>query len=494
MPVLGIYKHLIVTLVLLLFACKSYQQSDKLISSKKLKKDLKELIEFLEAHPDPYRITTEESFANHIEEVRNSLTEPHSKLDFYKKLASIVALLKDGHSSVSMRDWLKKKRKTHGAFPFEVHLNNEDQLYVIKNISEEIIPHGSRIHKINGISIDSFINQIDPYISYELKPFRNSIIENRFEFYLYVAFGRSDSTQITYHTDNYKDTITKNISYKEWKAFQKSDREIREKKIARGEPYSYEKIAPNVGLLHIYAFVVADPKAYDIFLLNTFKKIKRDSIHSLIIDVRGNYGGWPKISSELFHYITDNYFKTLGLSLCKVSQSYKDIYRKAIPPSRIGNISFARKRRHYIDIEAIIKKPVGTIIKEDAFFNEPPIKETFEFSGDCYLLTNRNSYSAASSFASTFQCYNMGLVIGETTGGTKIFSANPISKQLPKSSIYIRLSTTKLFSACFNEEDEGVVPNLISKQSVLDQVHNIDSDLQYTLRVIKQVQKKRKEK
>jgi len=79
-----------------------------------------------------------------------------------------------------------------------------------------------------------------------------------------------------------------------------------------------------------------------------------------------------------------------------------------------------------------------------------------EFKGDCYLLTNRDSYSAASSFASTFQCYQMGTIVGEETGGTKIFRANAIYTQLSRTAIWVRMSTTRMYTPCYSQEFEGV--------------------------------------
>ena len=144
-----------------------------------------------------------------------------------------------------------------------------------------------------------------------------------------------------------------------------------------------------------------------------------------------------------------------------------------------------------MNINAVISDPVDTYIDEDIFFNEEPRRENFEFKGDCYLLTNRDSYSAASSFASTFQCYHLGNIIGEETGGTKIFRANAIYERLNKSNLIVAMSTTKLNTTCYNEEFEGIQPTIKYTPSIYEIISDMDTQLLFTQKIIKEIQKKK---
>ena len=217
-------------------------------------------------------------------------------------------------------------------------------------------------------------------------------------------------------------------------------------------------------------------------------------MHSLIIDVRGNFGGWPKVSSELFHYLSEGHFKTMAQSEMKVSNAYKKHFTDRYPQLRQANVIVAQNERHTVDLKAILENPIGSFKHEDLFYNESPITKTHEFKGDVYLLTNRDSFSAASSFAATFKCYQMGKIVGEPTGGTLIFRANPIVKVLPKSKIAIRLSTTKLYSTCFMEEDAVVYPDITIGPSILDLINDLDPQLRYTQMLIKKIRKQKESK
>jgi len=81
----------------------------------------------------------------------------------------------------------------------------------------------------------------------------------------------------------------------------------------------------------------------------------------------------------------------------------------------------------------------------------------------------------------------MGLIIGEQTGGTNIFHANSIRSQLKHSGLEYGIATTKIYSACVGEQDEGVIPDVLIKPTVLDLVNKEDPVIKYTLHLINKI-------
>lgn len=480
--------HLL-SLFLILCSSSVLAQDADLIEPKKLLKDFDVVLEMISAHPDPYTHIPEAVFNRKVDSIKASINQPLTALDFYKKTAFVIALLRDGHSAASLpTSWRIEMAETFGCFPYEMHLSNENELYVLKSLNGGDIQPGAKIISINGISVDKFLASIDPYISYEKESFRNTIIDNDFGLYLYLAFDKSHDLLIKSFRTDTLETVVKNMPYKDWLRLQKNEREEREILISKGKPYAYEKLDDGVGLLHVYGFSTDNLIAYESFLSKTFKSIEKDSIHSLIIDIRGNYGGWPKIASELFHYITDSYFKTMAKSNAKVSYPYQRFYYEKFPYLRTNRPNIT-ERPHFVDLYSILSKDHGEFVEEAELFNEKPITKNAEFRGDLYLLTNRDSYSAASSFASTFQCYSMGYIIGEETGGTKIFRANPIYITLKRSGIELAMSTTKLFTTCYSEEFMGINPNIEYSPSIMELLSDLDTQLIYTQRLIRKARK-----
>lgn len=478
------------SLVLLQFSAFG-QYEFKILKPKQMQKDLAELKAVMEAHPDPYTKISEDDFNTLISTAEKNITVEMDEIDYFKEIATIISAIDDGHSNALMpKNWFKKVRRENGAFPYDVFLTNQNELYFTKSYGDKTIDLGAQIMSINDMSIEEFVNTIDPYISYETLPFRNDQISERFELFLYLVFKTANGLKFTYKVATESEAIVQTMPFKDWRAMKKDLKDEREKKIALGEPYDFNILKPGIAKIDIFSFAVPDFDKYSFFLDKTFKTIKKNEIHSLIIDVRGNYGGWPKVSSKLFHYIDSGHFKTMAKSSMKISRPYRDSYTDRYPQLRSKTYTFPQ-RRHFIDLQQLINGEPGNYVDESLFFNEAPIQEKHEFTGDCILLIDRKSYSASSSFASTFQCYTMGYIIGEPTGGTKIFRANAMTRVLPNSEIVIRMSTTKMYSACYNEENEPILPNIEVAPTIIDRVHDADPQLNTAIMLIKKIQKER---
>lgn len=101
-----------------IFGSSLFCQEETTISSKRLLKDFDQFMDFLEVHPDPFTHCPQEKYYHEIEQVRVSLKEPQTLLEYYKKLSFLVALMKDGHSSVHLPEtWMKKSNEKAWSIP-----------------------------------------------------------------------------------------------------------------------------------------------------------------------------------------------------------------------------------------------------------------------------------------------------------------------------------------------------------------------------------------
>ncbi len=486
-------KKLIIVLLCFLLTFQISAQKQKILEPKQLKKDFQYLISLIEAHPAPYRHLSEKEMHKLIDETRSELNQPMDVLQFFKLTSPIIGAIRDGHTSVGLpQGWLTKHLKAFGVFPYKVYISEGDRLYIIDSYQENPgIPLGSEILMLNNVPAASFIKEISHFISYEQDIFRNTIIEQNFDLYLLLFFGEISQVDIQYLSDKKHTQKIDFVTYDIWKNRDDVEYEEKRRKLAQDQPYAYKKVQEGVGLLKIYSFAVQDQRKYSLFLREMFRKISQDEIQSLIIDVRGNTGGYPKIVSELLHWITDKHFKTMAQSETKVSKVYKKYFQNLAPSLNFYQARFHRLP-HTIDINRLFGYENGTLFKEDAY-NEAPKEMYHEFTGDLYLLTDRRSYSASSSFAATFRCYQLGLIIGTETGGTKIFHANSMYHHLRHSGLSCSMATVRDYTTCYLEENEGIKPDLEAKPTVLDLVAKRDAAMAYTLHVIKKVKKMRAE-
>ncbi|MEL6943601.1 MAG: hypothetical protein AAFO82_13100, partial [Bacteroidota bacterium] len=125
------------------------------IPVKKLQKDFDDLVFYLEAHPAPYRHLTKSEYKKLIKSKRDQIKQPMTVVDFYKLVSPIYTALKDGHSRMYfLGDWIEHYRKKNGVFPFKMHLNDQNELFVIANYgNDETIKLGTKITAINGVPI-----------------------------------------------------------------------------------------------------------------------------------------------------------------------------------------------------------------------------------------------------------------------------------------------------------------------------------------------------
>ncbi len=485
---------LLISIVFCLLSVPVLSQDIKTISAKKQQKDWKQLKHLIEAHPDPYRHYSEAEVNQFIDDKISSAKDGKDQLVFFKEICEAIALLKDGHTSVAMSENFEKKMlDDYGLCPLKIYINNDDEMYMVDRYDGlDNIPKGSKIVSINGVATKEFIQGIDPYISYERVPFRNVIIELRFNTYLQFYFGRKKSHEIEYASVKSETVSIDNMPYKAYKSAVKLKRDEREKQMIKGRPYAFEIVNEQTALIKIFSFSVQSLEKYEFFLDKTFKEIQEKNIQYLIIDVRGNFGGWPKVSSELFHRITQQYFKTKAASKMKVSEAYRDYFR-----ANYTGISHAMVGTHYsnsthsLDITAIMKEKIGTMVTETEAYNELPKEKLYEFSGNVFLLTDRNSYSAASNFAATFKCYQLGTIIGSETGGTGIFHANAFRENLGASQTRVFMASTKVYATCYDQPDDGIKPHIAFEPSTIDIINGFDSQLNYALRIIKKIEKEK---
>ena len=104
--------------VLFLGSCTSVKKHNEQIKAlhtvEELQKDVDKVYKQLQRHhPKLYQYTSKEVLDFKFDSLKKSITSPISSRDFYKKLAPVVANVKQGHVGISppRRRFNKKERK-----------------------------------------------------------------------------------------------------------------------------------------------------------------------------------------------------------------------------------------------------------------------------------------------------------------------------------------------------------------------------------------------
>jgi C-terminal processing protease CtpA/Prc len=183
-----------------------------------------------------------------------------------------------------------------------------------------------------------------------------------------------------------------------------------------------------------------------------FIEIQKDQIQHLIIDIRNNNGGQTEQVHMLMNYLTDQPYQ-----YC--SQTYT-----AAPG---GDLSAGPR-------------------KTDCDFRKPFITRHL-FRGKIYLLIGPDTYSNGIAFAAILQDHHLATLIGEETDDTAFLCGIRIRSglSLSKTGLTYTLPTSCDARPSGVIDGRGVVPEILVKTTIQDQLAGKDPVLDYTLEMIR---------
>ena len=338
---------------------------------------------------------------------------------------SLVATIHDGHTEAAVDNFVMPLILKQ-IVPFGVEIV-DSALEVTKCHSEHCqIPVGARILSVNGIPTDELLVRMRELISYDSDRHRDYALALLFPAYFGILTN-FHAPEVTYETgDGQLSSEVVKSSFTEKLAF------LQNVGSTQQAPYSYKVIADSVGYIDFRSF--ADLEAFRIFTSSTFRTIRENEIRHLVIDIRRNSGGNSRLGDELLQYISPTAFAQFDSGLVKVSEA--SAASGFGPSERIGEMITNR----------------GSPI---------PLRENpYRFDGNAYLLTSAYTFSSAQSFAAAFKCVEVGLILGEETGGNTVSYGEQLAFTTPKMGVNFRVSCKKWYSACGADDGRGVIPDI----------------------------------
>lgn len=445
-----------------------------------LKEDIDFLFQTLEAvHPNLYACTPESIITRERERIENEITSPLSRIDFYIKIAPLVAKLNDGHTWVSQpSEEFDHYVKNKGLLsPFDLDFKDGKAFIAANYSSDSLIIVGSELLCINGIQTGNMVDSLLQFISGEKVSFKTKVLENAFRKMVWLIYKFDQEYDVEFISQLTGKRHTHKVSGV-------TDESIRKKRGSGSKDekpvyYTYYSLLDEkIGIIDFRSFT--DLSQFKTFLKETFTQIQKDGIESLIIDIRKNGGGNSMLGDALLSYITDNPFDQFSRVEVKVSKQIKKYYRSFLPwyirwlPLQYLH-PFGRK---------IWSTPEGGIV---AFSSEPkkPKENPLRFRGQVYVLIAPYTFSSAADFAATIKDYQLGTLIGEETGGLATSYGDIYLFDLPKARIMVGVSHKRFVRPSGEDDGRGVLPDYEVKGSIEDFNKGIDSVMEFTKELIK---------
>ena len=354
-------------------------------------------------HPLPFARCTQEDWTRAHENAIAKVKTEGTENAFLEAVGEMLSVLKDSHTSIALDPWRKKVLNGYRANSLQF-TSIEDLVYVKRDDLGQI-KTGTLVESINGVASEDLMSKallIAPqegnswtgktrFAEALLVPVAVALNEGSHE-------GRIQVNGANYDFGSKKKPATFN-------------------RIQAHNKYIEWNVGDDHVTLKIKSFGKGKPRVYFRVLRRGFRKLERNAVKwktkALVIDLRGNTGGYSARMSEVLNYICDQ--------TIKVPAMY-------IRPNDLGE-------ENNLDTLRFEGREMG---------------EKYLWGGPTALLIDGFSASASVSFAGVFRKLQRGPIFGEACMGSRSGTfSDPVNYELPESGLKVSIA-----SGIFSMDDE----------------------------------------
>ncbi|PWH82051.1 peptidase S41 [Algibacter marinivivus] len=517
-------------LLFLLASCKSVkkhnEQITKLHSVFDLQEDVDKLYSQLKKHhPKLYQYTAKETLDFKFDSLKKSISQPLDSRSFYKKLAPVVAEVKQGHVSVgSVSKWFtKRERKALKKKKFEFYDLDfeylEGKLWVKDYRGKDSTLVGKEVVNINDEPASKLVETYKTRFASDgyNKTLHDRFISKGFSVFYYRDKGYLDSLKMTFKSkDSLFSKIFRRIEKDEKK--EKNDKVIdtvslekaKPKKLTKEEKqaiklakkkrkkdnrkfgylgkrkqytrnFSFKGKDSTVAYMKIRSF---SNGPYKKFYKESFEKIESAKTEHFILDLRDNGGGRISEIDYLYSYLTDKDYQFIAESEVKTRTPFLKSFMSNTTPNSIkvaGGLLFPIVATHNL---LKTRKRDGKIYYKFNKHNKVKKPNKLNYKGKMYVLINGNSFSASSLLSTHLKANKRATFVGEETGGAYNGTVAGIYKsyQLPTSKVKVRMGLMQIEAPYKQTPDGyGIKPDVEVLQNVKDSQSDFDTELEWVL-------------
>lgn len=442
-------------------AQKAYNALPKYAASK-LKEDAEILKKVLEAnHPSLHWYTPKLQLDSAFENMINGINDSLNEIEFRNKIAPWVALIKCGHTTALYSKQFIKQLPPYRypRFPLQIKFW-EDSAVVLSNgyFKDSIIQRGTILQTINNKPISFYRDHLFKQIATDGNAINHQYqtLSSSFPDRFKQVFGVDSTYLIGYINEAGK---TDTISLGNFALVPRDTGINRARPTIRQTTLSKRQLrllsirslsidtVTSSAYIRLTTFSKGNLKT---FFRRSFKKLKKEKIEHLILDLRENGGGRISNSIALTKYLKQTPFK-IADSVVAISRKFK--YGKYIQSSwlywlvmNIGASKASDGSIHYKRFEQHYYQP----------------KERLAFKGNTYLVQGGYTFSAATMVVGALKGQENILVVGEESGGGQYGnSAMHIPAiTLPNTKLRIRLPLYRMVINQNIPKGRGIEPDI----------------------------------
>jgi C-terminal processing protease CtpA/Prc len=468
---------------------KNNYNPNKKFSPEQLQKDYELFRDILEdQHPSLYWYTPKDSVDYYFEVGASRLKDSLPEYKFRNVLSYVLAQIHCGHTSVRASKAATKYSDRVRSWMFPLNIKAwKDTVVITSNLSrsDTNVMRGSMLKSIDNKPIEVLIDSMFQHVSadgynttHKYQTLSNGGV---FRSMYGSIYGLKSKTPIEY-VDTAgvlkKTQINLGIQSVDTAAIRRRKqhpmpKKERKKLLLQSQRNLKLDTSLNTAFLEVNTF--ASGNHLRPFFKKSFKKIRRQNIQNLVVDLRGNGGGNVLLSNLLTKYISRKPFKIADtLYALKRKSSYRQ-YENNYFVNRLFLLFLTHKRPdgyyHFTHYEKKYFKP----------------KKKNHFDGTTYILTGGNTFSAATLFTKALVDQPQTIVVGEETGGGAYGNTAWLIPDvtLPNTKVRFRMPLFRLVVDKDAQKGRGVMPEVEAVPSVNAIRKNEDYKMSKVLKMIK---------
>lgn len=350
---------------------------------------------------------------------------------FYKYVSTILAHIGCGHTKLFIPGAYWGSKPDH-FFPLQLLINTGEVL--VRGFYGDVqgIPVGSQLTAINGMPVDSILEEMLPFESSDgfIHSFKIHSIERRFPEKYALMYGFPEEFSIDYIPPDgaqVENILLKPAGFGQFMAVFRSSKEL-----SMTIPEGYDAAIITINTFGYYSEV----PMFRAFIDSCFLVMKDQDISNLIIDLRGNDGGDPYCASYLFSYLE----------------------KEPVP-------YFIEAYPHY----DTLAKPV-------------PLAEN-HYIGKVFVLIDGGGFSTNGHFCSLLKYHGLVTFVGTDLGATFTCTGNVMYPTLDHTQLFLGTARERRYSAAVEGMDprKPIVPDYFVEMSGADLAAGRDGQLEYVL-------------
>lgn len=429
-------------------------------------------------HAGLYRYTSKEDFDKYADSLEQSIQEPLTELELYRKMKPMISKTRCLHTDlITKATYDGSLDKGSNLMPLQVFLDH-GHLYAVRSF--ENVPSvlaGDELIAINGKAIDHVLQKILPAIPADgyNQTMKNLAIYHQFpSWYRSMVEVTAEFQLSLLRKGTLLTVVVKGAKFSD---------------LARPGflmPFNDEKqldfsITGQTGILTVRSFAKSDIKAgnqnFKLFIDDVFAQLKNRKTKNLIIDLRYNTGGSDPNAAYLSGFFFDQPYRYWDrIEVAEgTAKSIKGIsallYRKPVQKDGVW-LWQKGKLTHEFDFTDVMQPHPD------------------HFQGNIYLLLNGFCMSSCADFAAIVSKNPKVRTVGEETGGGFQGNNSGIMPglNLKPTGLVLTVPLQKYYNAVDRSKNygRGVIPDYPVEPGIADLISGNDTVMAKTMDLIRQ--------